>query len=142
MSGSREGVNKYKAHQILVKKTKLELQKEFGGKIRLFDRHVGKFTPLAFIRGVLDGRLSILDWGKSIVAINSKGMADVYGIISLHNILIHLEFEMKTGKAVQTKEQKDWQKMIQSKGGFYCLVRDEAQAIENLKHYLIERKLL
>jgi len=142
VSSNNNRVNRYKAHQNLVKETKFALQRKYTGKIRTFDRHVGKFLPLVFIKKVLSRQESISNWSKYIVAINKKGMADVYGYISLHNILIHLEFEMKTGRAVQTKEQKDWQKHIESMGGFYCLVRDADKAIEELENYLRTRKLI
>lgn len=142
MSGSGKSINRYRAHQILVKEFKLKAQKRFGNKIRFKDRHVGKFLPLVFIKKLMRGEVELKDWGKYVVAINSKGMADLYGFISLHNILIHLEAEVKTGKAVQTKEQKDWQKLIESMGGCYLLVRDSEEAIQQLENYLRERKLI
>lgn len=142
MSGNKQGINRYRAHQNLVKEFKLKAQKKFGSKIRIKDRHVGKFLPLVFIKKLIKGEVRLADWGKSVVAINSKGMADLYGFISLHNILIHIEMEIKTGQAVQTKEQKDWQKLIESMGGCYLLVRDADKAIQELENYLVERRLL
>lgn len=135
-------MNKYKAHQILVKKAKLAAQKRWPKQIRIKDRHVGKFVPLVFIKKLMRGEVSINDWTKHIVAINQKGMADLYGYFSCHNILIHIEAEAKTGKARQTQEQKDWQSHIESMGGCYILFRSEQDLVDGIENYLKSRKLI
>ena len=67
--------------------------------------------------------------------INNPGMADAYGLLKTNMGLIHLEFEFKTGKAVQTKEQKNWENFIVGMNGFFLVVRDEGQAVKQIKHY-------
>lgn len=42
--------------------------------------------------------------------------------------------EIKTGKAVQKKEQKNFEEMIRSLGGIYIVVREENDV--NLSRYL------
>lgn len=119
-------MNKYKAHQNLVKKSKLAIQNHFGRSLKVFDRHIGLFTT---------------NYGAR-VQINKKGMADLYILISCHNILIHIEAEAKTGSAVQSKPQKEWQQMIESMGGCYVLFRSEQDLIDGIENYLRSRKLL
>ena len=141
MSDNGRSYNRYKAHQNLVKQTKLDACDKYRN-LRLHDRHVGKFLPLVFIKKVIRGECKIHDWPRFVVAINKKGMADLYGYISLHNILIHIEAEAKTGNAVQTKEQKQWQQHIEKLGGCYILFRSSEDFLQQLEHYLRDRKLL
>ena len=96
-------MNRYQKHQALLNKFKVDFQKEFPSA-RIFNRHVGLFTT---------------PWGKKI-KINKLGMADCYAIING----IHVEFEFKTGKAKQTKEQINWQNQIEKMGSYYFLVRE------------------
>ena len=126
----------------MVKKAKLKSITKYPKQLRWHDRHVGKFLPLMFIKQVLKGKWKITDWSKFIVAINKKGMADLYGYFSAFGILVHLEAEAKTGKARQSKEQKEWQEHIESMGGCYILFRTEDDLIEQLEIYLKSRKLL
>ena len=111
-------------HQNLIKKTELLGQKEIPG-IRFFDRIVGKFYTRKGRR----------------IAINRKGMADQWAIYPLNGVLAHFEIEYKTGKARQTKEQKAWQKFIEKQGGVYFLVRDEFEAVKQIKEYIKEKRL-
>lgn len=119
-------VNRYHAHQLLVKKTKLFALAKYPKSLRLHDRHVG----LLYTRN------------GAPMQINKKGMADLYGYFSCHKILVHIEAEAKTGKAVQTKEQKDWQRHIESMGGCYILFRSEQDFVDQLESYLKSRKLI
>lgn len=135
-------MDRYKAHQNLVAKVKLSMMKKYPKDIRIHDRHVGKFLPLVFIKKVLRREARITDWSKFVVAINKKGMADMYGYFRCHKILVHFEIEVKTGKAVQTPEQKLWQEHIENFDGCYILARSEDQAIQDLEKYLISRKLI
>jgi len=59
------------------------------------------------------------------IHIGLPGMADSWGIIKIEKFLIHVEFEYKIGKDTQSKEQKDWESMINSLSGIYILVKDE-----------------
>jgi len=86
----------------------------------LFERHVGQFFTF-------DNRP---------IKINKKGMADMYGLIKTDNGLIHIEIEIKSGKGVQTKEQKVWQKFIESMNGLYIVGREPEQVENEVKEYL------
>ena len=68
---------------------------------------------------------------KMLVRINygKKGSADIIGITDNG---IHIEIEIKTGKAVQTKLQKNWQRMILSKGGIYIVVTNRRRIDEQI----------
>lgn len=85
--------------------------------LELFERHVGTFKTM----------------NDQYIKINHKGMADAYGLITVKNILVHIEIEFKTGKAKQTKEQKAWQRYIELKKGVYIVVRDVDTGMLELK---------
>ena len=113
--------NKYRAHQNLLNLIKLDIQKEFHNA-RAFDRHVGMFYTAHGMP----------------VKINKKGMADLYLIVESKHGLIHIEIEIKSGKADQSPAQKHWQKVIESMGGLYILGRTSEQVISELKRALNE----
>lgn len=56
------------------------------------------------------------------------GIADVCGVLAPHGRIVGLE--CKTGKAVQSKVQIFWMRVIRGLGGFYAVVRsrDDARA--------------
>ena len=103
-------MNYYKQHQILLKQVLKALQKKYP-QGRFFERHVGMFfTKIG-----------------APIKINTKGMADLWGVIEG----VHIEIEIKTGKAKQTKFQKNWEKQIKNMGGFYFVIRS-VEEIEKL----------
>ena len=114
----------YRKHQNLIKIFKLKIQKEFPG-IRLFDRHVGQFLSTRFANDLIKGDCTKYDFKNYIISINKPGMADCYALLPSESGLIHLEFEFKTGNAVQSNNQKVWQKFIEDQNGIYIIVRDE-----------------
>ena len=117
-------MNRYKEHQILIKKFKLQAAKELPD-LRLFDRHVGTFFTHQ----------------NRPIKINRKGMADCYGLLKTECGLIHIELEFKTGKARQTYEQKMWQDFIKSMNGLYIVVREDIDlAISAIKELINESK--
>lgn len=118
--------DQYFAHQELIKRFKLLATQELP-KLRIFDRTVGLFYAKRVNGGCID---------YTPIKINSPGMADAYGIYRTDNTLIHLEFEFKTGKAVQNKDQKNWENFIHSMNGKYMVIRDEHRAISDIKNYL------
>lgn len=104
-----EKKNHYKKHEKLVTSWLLNAQKTFPNG-RFFKRHVGLFITILGTR----------------IYIGRKGQADLIGHVPYgKNSSLHLEIEMKTGKAVQTKEQKQWQVIVTNMRGFYCVIRDE-----------------
>ena len=60
-------------------------------------------------------------------------MADVWGIIPYKGHLVHVEIEIKTGNARQSKAQKAWEKFIKEMGGVYVLAREPDQTIADLR---------
>lgn len=109
-------MGKYKQHQNQLKKTILHLQKRFP-KIRFFERHVGVFLTM----------------NGEPIRINTPGMADLWALYPSELGLIHLEIEIKTGKATQSKAQKVWEKFITSMGGFYIVAKDEIETERKLE---------
>lgn len=100
-------MGKYRQHQNRLTEIKLHLQKRFP-HIRIFDRHVGMFQTM----------------GGNPIRINKPGMADLYCLIPSDYGLIHVEIEVKTGSARQSKDQKNWEKFINSMGGHYFVARE------------------
>lgn len=117
--------NQYFEHQELIKRFKLLAMKEIPN-LRVFDRTVGLFYAKRINGGIIN---------YVPTKINKPGMADAYGILKTDIGSIHLEFEFKTGKAVQTKEQVNWEKFIINMNGFFLVVRDEKQAVTQIKNY-------
>ena len=58
--------------------------------------------------------------GSRIIKFGRVGSADILGI---HPSGLFLAIEVKTGNAIQSKQQKLFQKMIQERGGIYILAR-------------------
>jgi len=106
----------YREHQNILKKFKVEACKVFP-RMRFFDRHVGLFFTVNNVP----------------VKINQKGMADMYAIYPTKNGLMHIEIEVKSGNARQSKTQKSWQNFIESQKGIYILVREVNNGIKELE---------
>lgn len=65
----------------------------------------------------------------SYVKFGKKGSADILGITSDGRMFC---VEVKTGQAVQTKEQKAFQNMITKMGGRYFLARNSQSVVQFL----------
>ena len=100
-------MSKYSIHQEFLKEVKIALQIEFPD-MRIFDQHVGMFNTMQ---------------GRPIM-IGKKGMADMFGLLKTPYGLMYIQIEIKTGSAVQNKDQKIWQKFIESMNGVYIVVTD------------------
>ena len=115
-------MNRAKAHQILVEEIMLDLQKHFKTDILLFKRTTGKFH---LKRG-------------GIVSIGVVGQADIFGFLAMYRNrpALAFELEVKTGSAVQTKEQKLWEKSCKKIGVFYSVVREDesSKIIKEFEH--------
>ena len=109
-------MNKYQAHQIQLKKILLGLQKSFPNS-RFFERHVGLFLTI----------------NQNPIRINKPGMADVWGLVPYNGRLLHVEIEVKTGNARQSKDQKKWQNFIEKLDGIYILGRTPEQVVSELR---------
>lgn len=112
-------MSKYTNHQFLLKSFMLEAQKKFP-TIRIFQRHVGQFYTM---RG-------------TPIKINKKGMSDAWAWFPVDGKVIAFEFEIKTGKAVQTKEQKNWEKFCGGMCVNYLTVRDVDDALEQIEEII------
>lgn len=91
--------------------------------------HLGKFHWL---------RLWVNNTGaafrnKSIIRYGLIGSGDISGIIITG---IRLEIEVKTGKAVQSPQQKNFQAMIEHMGGIYILAHSVSEAYDKLLEIL------
>ena len=69
-------------------------------------------------------------FGKQVVRFGIKGQADITGIFSVEGLACPLWIEVKSSNGVQTKEQKDFQNMIEKFNGLYILARS-VQDVEN-----------
>lgn len=105
------------AHSVLVNDVLLKI----GGLsyCRVFKQHVGTFIiPDTDIR----------------IKIGIRGQSDIYGMLrSNSGIAYFLAMECKTGNAVQTKWQKNYEQMVKDMGGIYLLVRDANDALIKVK---------
>lgn len=70
--------------------------------------------------------------GERVYWFGTKGAPDVIAVIGG----IYIGIECKTGKSVQTKDQRAFQEALQKAGGIYLLVR----SIDELQQWLIEYK--
>lgn len=131
-------MDNYFQHNELVKRTKILATKTFPKNLRLFDRHVGLFYKKRVQGGVVE---------YLPISINRKGMADVYGAMTLENgygqkMALHCELEFKTGKGKLTPEQETWRDFCKNMGWLWYLIRDENIFIQEIKkdiNAIIER---
>jgi hypothetical protein len=61
--------------------------------------------------------------GSRYLKFGVKGLPDITGIIRVRDRGIFLGIEAKTGKAVQSIQQKKFEQMIKKLGGFYMVAR-------------------
>lgn len=59
-----------------------------------------------------------------------KGSPDIEGILSPNGT--YIGFECKTGRAVQSDQQRAWEAMIKRMGGYYFVVHSTQEALEYL----------
>lgn len=86
--------------------------------LRVFKRQVGVFKTTA----------------GTHIKIGIKGQADLYALVKTKHGLIHIEIEVKSGAAVQSKEQKHWQNFIESMSGLYIIARTPEQTELEIKN--------
>lgn len=119
-------MDRYKAHQNLVKKFKLEIGKQIPN-IRIFDRTVGLFYTR---RG-------------TPVKVGVNGSSDCYAYYKTGNGIMIFDLEFKTGNARQSRDQIMWQEFVESYGGLYVIVREDMQAaINKIKCYLKNKNII
>lgn len=110
-------------HERLREEFFLLLIKEFP-QSRIFKRDVGLYYTA----------------NNTPIRIGMVGQSDSYAMINIKELLIHVEIEYKIGKDKQSKEQKDWQKVVESLNGIYLLIHNidftPEMAIKRLKEVL------
>lgn len=99
-------------HTRLLKATLLALGEKCGDKGRFFRMETGLAlnprTEQPFEYGIV-------------------GQGDIMGIVRPGR---HVWFECKTGDAVQSKRQKNFQAMIERFGGVYAVIRSPSEAVK------------
>lgn len=110
----------YREHQNILKEFKVEACKAFDN-IYFFDRHVGVFYTK----------------NGTPISINKKGMADCYAILNKNEKAYHIEIEVKSGKAVLSKEQKLWRAFCQRNSVIYIELREVKVGIEELREKIL-----
>lgn len=120
-------MSSYADHQHLIQQFKLLASKVIPN-LRIFDRHVGLFFTK----------------NGDPIRIGMNGQADCWAIYKCKNakLLLHIELEFKTGKAIQSKDQKNWEKFITEHNGTYLIIRNDSQVYELKKILDIYENLL
>lgn len=106
-------------------------------------------TPIqSQIRLALGSRADTRPWRNNVGVDFSKGTPVAYGLcvgsadlicITRGGLFLAVEAKSKNGR--QSKEQKDFQKVIEKLGGIYILGRSDDQVIEDLELSLKEKGL-
>jgi hypothetical protein len=68
---------------------------------------------------------------EKLIKYGLMGCADITGLMIDGR---RLEVEVKTGKAMQSEQQKLFERMILSKGGIYFVARSVEDALSSLEH--------
>lgn len=95
----------YQQHQTLVKRALLEFSKI--PKCRVWANNTGVGRDMS---------------GERIIRFGLKGSPDIIGIYNGYFIGI----EVKTGKAVQNKDQKNFERMAKEMGAIYIVFRESS----------------
>lgn len=66
------------------------------------------------------------------IRFGTPGQADISGVLAPSGRRV--EIEVKTGSAVQSKEQRNWQAMIEKHGGLYVVARSVEDVERALSH--------
>ena len=74
-----------------------------------FKRHVGLFATAS----------------GGMIRVSEPGQSDIYGWIKTKKSTLPFEVEVKTGGAVQSKNQKNWQKICESFNVPHFVVRED-----------------
>lgn len=106
--------NQSDAHSRLVNEILIEISK--NPRVRAGKAIVGVFRDLH---------------SERIIKVGTPGMADINGIVGPNGL--RLEIEVKTGSAGQNKDQKNYQRMIETRGGLYVLARSVDDVLEAIK---------
>lgn len=66
-----------------------------------------------------------------VIKFNSKGQADVWGIVGG----LHVEIEMKA-KTGQSKAQQNWQRAVERAGGVYLIAHSPEEAVAGVREVI------
>ena len=113
-------------HSVLKRETLLELSA--SGLGRFWNNETGVAIAAHFSGG---------DWKPEhttrVIRFGLIGSSDIYGIL---NGGFFFGGEIKTGKGVQTDQQKNFGKMITSQGGLYIVIRSAVEAVKDIEKFL------
>jgi hypothetical protein len=71
-----------------------------------------------------------------MIKINRPGMSDIWAVIDG----FHFEIEVKTGRAVLSKPQKQWRNICEIMGANFILARCEKKCVEDIRQILQKNK--
>lgn len=118
-------MNKYGKHNAFMKKVMLYIQETYPG-VRLWQQATGVAYTVDSVKLCLklggQGRFAEAVKCLKMTRYGLNGAADLSGILPNGK---RLEIEIKTGKAVQSKDQKTFMQMIRNKEGIYILITDQ-----------------
>jgi len=117
-------LNKYRQHQNFEARVMLAYQTRYP-HARLWQSPTGNCYALYSVINafkVLMKTRSIVAAKKALIRVvyGKVGQGDITGI----NLGRFVSIEIKTGRSIQSTDQKNFQKMIEDRGGQYLVVRD------------------
>lgn len=126
-------MSSYKQHQIFANKVMLHVQQKHKD-IRLWGIATGQAYAKFSVKNALSTVLKTKNFNEAmkqlvIIVYGKIGHPDISGL--LHGIWIGIE--IKTGNAVQSKDQKNFEAMIKKAGGVYIVVSDKYPIEDQIK---------
>lgn len=125
-------MNKYKQHQVFLKKVMLHVQSEFP-ESRMWEIATGQAYALFSVKSAIKVAIQTRNVAQAMkilirVVYGKKGHPDITGL--LYGIWIGIE--IKTGSAVQSQDQKFFEEMINAAGGVYITVSNSSEIAPQL----------
>jgi len=126
-------MSKYGRHQLFLKKVLLHVQKKYN-EIRLWEVATGQAYAKFSVKDAIKYAIRTKDLMGAlkkliIIAYGKKGHPDLTGIF--HGVWVGIE--IKTGKARQSQDQKNFQAMIEKANGVYIVVSDRHSIESQIK---------
>lgn len=114
-------------HKQLANAIRVTAQREFGRRVRLFERHAGLMQLV----------------GGGMVKPFTDGQADLYGWLTrADGVAAHVEIEIKVGKDKLRPDQEDWREVCRGGGVLYAVVHvpngDVLEGVEQAMKFLRE----
>ena len=137
----------YAEHQQILGRAFLKAAEAFPDAL-IFSRHTGKFLNLRFVDALraaypnLHEVLKVINnHSRYLLSVSMKGQADSYMVLPItilysglpQTFSVHIEAEVKSGDAEESKDQKNWEKSCELAGILYILVRHEDDIVSAIK---------